>query len=121
MGMWDTLKASEKQHPVNVVNGDIKVVEDVNGKATVVTDTSPRGPSTRPKFRPVDPALADTRALIQERDAAKPPSDNFDLVGDDIGDDIGLPPSKRGIPGRPRLYPSDAAKQKAYRDRQKNG
>lgn len=117
MGMWDTLKASEKQHPINVVNGDIKVVEDVNGTATVVTDTSPRGASVRPKFRPVDPALVDTRALIQERDEAKPPSDNFDLVGDDIG----LPPSRRGIPGRPRLYPSDAAKQKAYRDRQKNG
>lgn len=116
MGLWDVLKAAEKQHPINVVNGDIKVVEDIDGRTVVTADTTPQGPAVRPKFKPMDPALADMVELIQERDAAASPSDNFDLVGDDIG----IPIAKRGVAGRPRLYPNDAAKQKAYRDRMKN-
>ncbi len=110
--LWNSLRASDKQPPTNIVNADVIVVEDVldgHTKTTVVkTDTTPP-PGPRPKFKPVGDTL-DTPKAISDA----PPSGNLDLVGDDAG----VSPEKRSA-GRPRLHASNAVKQKAYRDRVK--
>lgn len=112
-GLWNSLKAGEKQPPTNIVNADIIVVEEINdGQSTrkvVTTDTTPQPLAVRPKFKPAAALPAIEQPVAQSKAA---PSNNFDLVGDDIG----MPPEPKRI-GRPRLYPSNAAKQAAYRER----
>ena len=116
MGMWDTIKRAKAEAPINVVNGDVKVVEEIDGGTKqVMTDTAPAAFGERPKFKPVRSEadfLAEQRAELAK--PAPPPSNNFDLVGDDMGN-----PNRTTNGGRPRLYPNDAARQKAYRDRKK--
>lgn len=110
MSMLKALRATgQKSAPVNVVNDDVKIVEEIDGGAkTVVRDTTPP-PGARPKFKPVERSAI--QAYSPEGDDT--PSDNFDLVGDDIG----APAVIRNPAGRRRLYPNDAAKQAAYRER----
>lgn len=116
--LWNSLKAGEKQPPTNIVNADVIVVEETqDGSSTTkrtVTDTTPRA-GERVRFKPVD-ALDHRMSAKQISEA--PPSDNFDLVGDDIS----APPAARtGSAGRPRLHSNNAEKQRAYRARKTNG
>ncbi len=102
MSMLKAIQNAKRNAPINVVNDDVKIVEEIDGGAkAVLRDTAPP-PGQRPKFRPV-----------QAQDLGDAPSDNFDLVGDDIG----APAEKRNPAGRRRLYPNNAEKQAAYRDR----
>lgn len=115
MSMLAAIKGKEKP-PINVVNGDILVVETTDGgEPKVLADTRVGTNKERPKFRPIDPA-ARTQVVIEEPEVKDAPSKHFDLVGDDIG-----APQKTGKTGRPRLHPNNAAKQAAYRDRLKSG
>lgn len=127
MSMLKAIRAKAQPHgAMNVVNGDIKIVEEIDtsdGRRVVTAvDTAPQGPSVRPKYKPIDPAArtqldAETRAAAAAK-ANPPPSNNFDLVGDDMG----ASPAQRDAAaktGRPRLYPTDADRQRAYRERQK--
>lgn len=118
--LWNELKKAPKRAPINVVNGDVLVIEETQGGDTVVkADTANvRAPATgeRPRFKPVDPSTVADIAIEEPERKPDVPSDNFDLVGDDIGN----PPSAKrngSKAGRPRLYPNDAAKQAAYRAR----
>jgi len=113
--LWDKLKSAPKREPVNVVNDDVLIVEETQGGDTVVrADTRPQA-GERPRFKPVDPSTVVPDAPEPER-KHDITSDNYDLVGDDIGNPV---KPKRSNPnaGRPRLYPNDAAKQAAYRAR----
>lgn len=102
--------------PINIVNGDVLIVEetqtDDGNSVKVMSDTRVGANTTRPKFKPVDPAVR--TALVIEEPERDAPSKHFDLVGDDIG-----APPQIGKSGRPRLHPNNAAKQAAYRDRKK--
>jgi hypothetical protein len=132
MTLWKTLKDSQPQPPINIVNGDVQVVEMIqqgdSSSTKVLTDTTPaRGP--RVKFKPVDMSTVRAEHFITHEDEitapsirsgetrghgpAAPPSDNYDLVGD-----IDEPPAARRV-GRKRIYATNAERQKALRDRKK--
>lgn len=112
--LWKTLKQATPQAPTNVVNGDILVVEEIQGgERTVTADTRALPTGARPKFKPVERSEP-YQPPVERQPVREAPSNNFDLVGDDIG----APPSTVK-PGRPRLYPTNAQRQQAYRDRKK--
>lgn len=107
--LWNKLKQAQKIAPVNVVNGDLEItVIDESGAITTerVNAAPLRDPGERRvKFRP-----------LEKQDH---PADNSDLVGDIIITAKTKRPSTGG--GRPRLYPNNAEKQRAYRARLKQG
>lgn len=130
MSMLKTLRAAQAaqpEAPINIVNGDVQIVEliqgagDVHAGVKVLTDTTPRQQGPRPKFKPVDPSYAASVVDIADDiedyrpENTAPPSDNFDLVGD-----IDSKP-KRNVRGggRKRIYATNAERQKALRDRKK--
>jgi hypothetical protein len=120
--MFKALRAAAPQAPTNIVNGDVLVVEEIQGAGevsaskTVMADTVPRfarGP--RPKFKPVDASHVFVPP-VEEEVVREVPSNNYDLVGDDIGA-MPEPEATRKKPGRVRLHSNNAQRQKAYRER----
>lgn len=129
MSMLKTLRAAQAaqpEAPINIVNGDVQIVEltqgagDVHAGVKVLTDTTPRQQGPRPKFKPVDMSTVRAEHFVIDEDyvAPQPPSDNFDLVGDPDAVTQSAKHNPRGG-GRKRIYATNAERQKALRDRKK--
>jgi hypothetical protein len=121
--MFKALKASAPQAPTNIVNGDVLVVEEIQGAGevsaarSVMADTVPRAAAgPRPKYKPVDASHVFVPP-VEEEPAREVPSNNYDLVGDDIGAMPEPETTRRKKPGRVPLYSTNAQRQKAYRER----
>lgn len=129
MSLLSKIKGQEKPATM-IVNDDLIAVEDPARGAPI------KAPGNRPAYKPLNPAVAevvqleDGQEMIVMRDVAyspgaaariakkpvenaKPPEDDFlDLIMEN-------PPPSSAKPsfGRPRMYASNAERQKAYRDR----
>ena len=100
-GLWDTIKG-QTSAAVSIANPDVREEIDPARGAPI---KGARDPNL--KFAPVNP---------------RPPDDNMDLVEENVvmTIDVDVQPERRKGPGgRPRKFNSDAERQKAYRDRQK--
>ena len=99
-GLWDTIKG-QTSAAVSIANPDVREEIDPARGAPI---KGARDPNL--KFAPVD----------------SPPADNSDLVEENVVMTINVDVPKgfkKGPGGRPRQFNSNAERQQAYRDRQK--
>jgi hypothetical protein len=91
--LWDTIKRSNSTK-TNIVNGGVTITEEIQGTEKRGVPVIPTDATGRVKFKPA------AKVEMQPGEAGQ--------LADDAGG-----------PGRPRVYATNAERQAAYRERQK--